>query len=650
MFGCLFLFSGLFSQTNDFAIKYEAVEEVLRENQYDKALAMYTELYKNDSTNANLSYKVGYCYLQSMRGKAKAIYFLEKAVRNVSSKYKESDPAERNAPIAAYKFLGDSYHIHSQFDKAITAYNTYRQQLIKYKQHDKVNEKDTDRKVGMCITAKELMQAPVRLKVENMSKLVNSTYADYSPVVTADGSTMIFTSRRDGGVGGKTYDDGKYFEDIYITNYVNGKWTKAENIGAPINTDGNEATVGITIDGQNILIYKDDNGDGNIYRTHLNGDTWSAPEKLNDNINSKHWEPSAFITADGNTMYFTSDRPGGFGGRDLYKSELDENGEWGKATNLGSAINTAYDEDAPFLHPDGITLFFSSTGHKTMGGFDVFYSTMNDNGSWGVPVNVGFPVNSPDDDIFYVVSPDKTKAYYSSFKEGGIGEKDNYMITFLNQSQAALTLLKGTVKDADGNIPKMIEITVTDNETGNVVGRYKTNSKTGQYVMILTPGKNYNIAYEADDVMFYSENRDIPKKSNYYEIFRPILLPPIIVGSKVVLNNIFFDFDKSTLRQTSNVELRNLVRFMTRYPLLSIEISGYTDSKGTPEYNMKLSQDRAQAVVTYLIGKGINTARMTAKGYGEANPDAANQKADGTDNPQGRQLNRRVELKITGIK
>jgi outer membrane protein OmpA-like peptidoglycan-associated protein len=328
-----------------------------------------------------------------------------------------------------------------------------------------------------------------------------------------------------------------------------------------------------------------------------------------------------------------------------------ENGEWGKAVNMGPSINTAYDEDAPFIHPDGVTLFYSSNGHNTMGGFDIFYSTLSEEtGKWLVPVNVGYPVNSPDDDIFYVVSSDKTKAYYSSFKEGGFGEKDNYVITFLDGQKAQLVLVKGVVKDTEGNVPAGIKITVTDNKTGKVIGTYNPNKKTGQYLFVLTAGKNYNIAYEADNFLFYSENRQVEKKTNYYAVTKDIQLPPIIVGSKMVLNNIFFDFDKATLRPTSNVELKNLIRFMNKYPKVVIEIAGYTDSKGTTEYNQLLSMQRAQAVVAYLSAKGISASRMIAKGYGESLPDASNVKVDGTDNPEGRQLNRRVELKIIEIK
>ena len=224
------------------------------------------------------------------------------------------------------------------------------------------------------------------------------------------------------------------------------------------------------------------------------------------------------------------------------------------------------------------------------------------------------------------------------------------MITFLAGKQAPLTLLKGLVKDASGGVPNDVVITVTDNETGDVVGVYKPNSKTGQYLFILTPGKNYNISYEADGFLFYSENREIAKKTNYYEIYKAIQLPPITVGSKIVLNNIFFDFDKATLRQTSNVELKNIIRFLNKYPKIVVEISGYTDSKGTPEYNLKLSDERASAVVNYLINKGIAKDRMIAKGYGESSPAALNEHTDGSDSPNGRQLNRRVELKIIEIK
>ncbi|HXB39775.1 MAG TPA: OmpA family protein, partial [Bacteroidia bacterium] len=427
-------------------------------------------------------------------------------------------------------------------------------------------------------------------------------------------------------------------------------WGQAINIGPPINTVGNEASVGISADGQEILIYKDDMGDGNIYSTSLKGSVWTVPKKLNAHINSKSWEPSAFITADGNTLYFTSDRPGGFGGRDIYKSQKNSHGEWGKATNLGSSVNTKYDEDAPYLHPDGVTLYFSSNGHKTMGGFDIFESNLLSDDKWSEPVNVGYPINSTGDDVFYVVSPDKKIAYYTSMREGGFGEKDNYIIYFQDAKESPLTLQKGSVLDTNHLAAKDVKITITDNESGEVIGVYHPNEKTGKYLFILAPGKNHNINYEAEGFLFYSENQTTSKESDYNEITKSVKLVPIAVGSKVVLNNIFFDFDKAILRPYSNVELNKLYDFLIKHPNLAVEISGYTDSKGTDGYNANLSMERANAVINFLVEKGIKKERLTANGYGKSDPIAPNKKADGTDNPEGRQLNRRVELKIIDVK
>lgn len=610
---------------------------------YQDVLPTFLDLYKQEPANANLAYKIGICYLNSRKDRSQSIPYLEKAASSTTDSYKDSWK-EKNAPILALKYLGDAYHITSQFDKAIDAYQKYTA-----KANDKDMIAEANRKIEMCNTAKLLQANPVKAKIQNLGPNVNSSYPDYSQVLSADQSTIFFTSRRPETTGGMQDDAGNYMEDIYMSERTSSGWSKAKNIGPPVNTDAHEATVGLSPDGYTILIYKDDNGDGNIYSTTLNGETWTKPVKLNDNINSKSWEPSACISADGHTIYFVSDRSGGYGGRDIYMSKLDEKGEWGKAVNLGPSINTKYDEDAPFIHDDGVTLSFSSNGHNTMGGFDVFTSLLSEDGTWAEPMNVGFPVNTPDDDVFYVVSPDGRTSYFTSFRDGGLGEKDIYTVQFLDRKQTSLALVKGTVNDESGKPAQDVEITVTDNETGNIVGTYHTNNKTGKFLFILTPGKNYNITYQSKNHLFYSENISIPKDETYYELNRSIALNPITVGSKIVLNNIFFDYDKSTLQSTSMVELRNLLLLMKSNPGMKVEISGHTDSKGTAAYNIKLSEDRARAVVAYLTEKGISGDRMTARGYGKSMPIAPNVKEDGKDNPLGRQLNRRVELKITQI-
>jgi len=616
---------------------------------FREARFIFLDLYRQDSSNANLAFKLGVCYLSSRRERPQAIRYFSQAVKSATPDYNEHSHKERKAPLIAYKFLGDAYHLNYQFDKAMEAYDKYISVMAENKSTDKVMMAETRRKIEMCKTAKRLVAEPVKVKLENLGKNVNSAYADYSPVLSADQQSLFFTSRRPESTGGQKDNEGNYMEDIYVSSKTKTGWSPAVNIGAPINTNENEATVGISPDGQTILIYKDDMGDGNIYSTTLDGDVWSKPVKLNDNINTKYWEPSAFISADGSTLYFTSDRPGGYGGRDLYTSKRSPKGDWAVAVNMGPSINTAFDEDAPFIHPDGHTLSFSSNGHNTMGGFDIFTSLQSEEGTWSEPVNAGYPINTTDDDIYYVVSPDGLKAYFSSFREGGLGEKDNYMATYMGRKEIPLTLMKGVVNNESGNVAKNVEITVTDNETGQVVGIYHTNSKTGQFLFILTPGKNYNITYEGDGALFYSENMDIPKNSNYYEINRAVSLNPIVVGSKITLNNIFFDFDKSTLRKISDVELKNLVKLMKSNPNLKVEISGHTDSKGDLAYNQKLSEERAQAVVTRLTAAGISADRMKAVGYGKTMPAAPNKNANGSDNPTGRQQNRRVELKITQI-
>lgn len=632
-----------------FKTKFEAAQALFKDSSYSDALPIYLELYKLDSTNANINYKVGVCYLKGGQARAKAARYLEKAVVAASADYKEDSFEERKAPLDAYYYLGDAHHFNYQFDGAIVNYEKFKTNANVSRPLTELGLKDVDRKIQISKNAKVLEKNPIRLKIESLGKNINSPYGDYAPVLTADQATLIFTSRRPETTGGGKFSGGLYFEDIYIATKQDSTWGQAVNIGSPINTNSNEASVGVSLDGQTIFIYKDDNGDGNIYVTHLQGDKWSAPEKLNENINTKSKEPSAWLSPNGNTLFFSSDRKGGFGGMDLYKSDKTPEGDWGKAVNLGPDVNTEYDEDAPFIHPDGVTLFFSSNGHQTMGGFDIFYTTLTNNDAWTSPVNVGYPVNSTDDDIFYVVSPDNKKAYYTSLRAGGYGDEDNYIITFLEQKNASIALLRGTVLDESGKALPDVKITVTDNATHKVVGSYRANSKTGNYLFVLTGGKNYNVAYEAKGFLFYSYNVYVPLKTNYFELVKTVQLPRIVVGSVVVLENIFFEENKAVLTAESTPELDYVTKFLNANPRLMVQISGYTDSKGEKAYNKKLSMDRAKVVVDALVLRGIAAKRVIAKGYGEESPTVPNEKPDGTDNPVGRQLNRRVDLRIIQV-
>ncbi len=447
-------------------------------------------------------------------------------------------------------------------------------------------------------------------------------------------------------------------------------------MGKQINSEGHDATVGLSPDGTKLLIYLDDKGDGNIYECFLKGEEWSKPKKLGKNINTDYHESSASFSFDSNTLYFVSNKPeGGLGEHDIYKSTWDADKErWGAPVNLGPNINTKYDEEGVFMHPDGETMYFSSKGHNTMGGYDVFVSKL-ENGIWQKPTNLGYPINSPDNDVFFVVSASGKHGYLSSHKHNeGEGEKDLYVVTFLGPEKQVLlnnednllanvakpvkevviepavevsaskvTILKGVIRDIKTKDPVTAKIELIDNDLSKVVASFVSNSKTGKYLVSLPAGKNYGIAVKSEGYLFHSENFTIPESAAYKEVTKDVDLKKIEVGSVIVLKNIFFDFDKATLRSESTVELENVYKIMTDNPSIKVEISGHTDSKGSDAYNLDLSGKRAQSVVDYLIKKGVDKNRLVSKGYGETTPISTN------DTDEGRQMNRRTEFKIIGL-
>lgn len=653
-----FIASFAFSQTNvdpaakkmddNFKKKFARVTSFLFDEKYEQALPVLLEMDSEYPGNANLNFMIGYCYLKSPGSEAKkAILHFEKASVNTSADYQEGYYKETRAPMETVRHLAEAFHLNYEFGAAIATYERYKTD-INLKEVSLLNI--IDRQIEICNNAMEMVKNPVNMTVSNLGESINSPYPDYAPVLTADESTIIFTSRRPESTGGKITDDGKYYEDIYIAEKDNYQWQKPKNIGPPINTNDHEATIGLSPDGQQLLIYKYDKevGFGDIFFSKLMGDRWTLPQRFGSDINTQAFEPHASMSADGQLIYFISNRQGGQGGRDIYFCKKLPTGEWGLAQNIGSAINTRYDEDAVYIHPNGTTLFFSSMGHKTMGGFDIFFSELDkENGVWMPPQNIGYPVNTTRDDIFFVPSADGKRAYYSSFKKEGLGDLDIYMITFPEQKEIPLTVYKGVLTDENGKVPNDVLITVTDNESGELVGNYIPNSATGKYLFILPPGKNYNVTYESEGHLFHSENIYVPDNSSYSEINRPVELKPLVAGATITLNNIFFEYDKTDVQAPQSVaELEKLVKLMNNKKIAKIEIAGHTDSKGTEEYNKKLSQQRTQSVVDYLIKQGVEASRLVAKGYGPAMPVAPNTRPDGSDNPEGRALNRRVELKI----
>lgn len=624
-------------------------DSYLSEDQYEEALKEYQEAYKLDPSNANLCFKIGVCCVNIPNQKHNAENYLFVAVSDISEKYRPSSIKERHAPTSAHYYFAQALHLNNKFDEAIAEFEKYRAYIDPT---DTKSVADLELRITWCKNGKLLVANPVNIKTENIGENINTEYPEYSPVISADEQTLIFTSRRPSTTGGqKDARDGMYFEDIYMcTRTDSGTWSKAVPMGNNINSNGHEATIGISADGQKLLIYKDDAGDGNVYTSQLNGSNWMTPQKLGENVNSKSWEPSASITPDGNTLYFTSNREGGFGGRDIWRSIRLPNGEWSKPINLGPSINTANDEDAPAILADGKTLYFASNGPKSMGGFDILSTVFVQDSGWSDPVNIGYPVNSSDDDLFFTPTPDDRHAYFSSANNpNGKGEKDIYFLTFPEKEETKLTVLEGEITSIYGGVPENTVITVTDVSTGEIMGTYTPNSVTGHYVIILPPGRNYSITYEATDYLFQSDNLVIDDTSAYQVIDRPVELEPLKVGQKFVVRNIFFATGKSELQPESKAELDKLVSLMTRFPKLIVEISGHTDASGSDELNQKLSEKRAIAVADYLVANGIDRSRLRTIGYGETKPIAINYNKDGSPNRQGMSINRRFEFTILSV-
>jgi outer membrane protein OmpA-like peptidoglycan-associated protein/tetratricopeptide (TPR) repeat protein len=635
---------------------YQDGDSYFENGQYYLALQSYLKANEFNPDNARLNFQIGLCYLEAVQRYNSLNHF---------KKARELDVAV-STDIDYY--IGRGYHMNGQFSKAIEFYNTYKKRLLP-NQIDEINA--VIKHTKECETAMKLVDKPARAFIDNMEEL-NTPFSEHSPVISADESKMMFTSTRPGSVGGKLDDfTQEYDEDIYISYKVNDRWIKPINVGEPLNTHMNDATVGLASDGQQLLIYNGNKRNGDIQVSYLEGDEWSYPEWLPKSVNSDGTETSASFSGSDNVLYFISSRDEGFGEKDIYRVTKNRKGKWSDAENLGPAINTAYDEESVFMHPDGRTLFFSSRGHNTIGGFDIFNVHMNDDGSWGKPENLGIPINTPDDDLSLVLSADGRHGYFASTRQGGKGRHDIYQITFLgpekplylsNEDQLLasfessvsdnvleqsveiktirLTVVKGVVKDALTNEPIKATIEVVDNDKDEIVVEAVSNSKTGKFLVSLPSGKNYGLTVKAEDYLFHSENFDIPKATAYQEVEKEIALNNVKKDVKIVLKNVFFDPGKAILRPTSYPELHRLAKLMNDVPTLKIEISGHTDNTGSATLNQKLSEKRAQAVVEYIKAQEIPEERMTFVGYGQTQPIAPN------NTKEGRQQNRRVEFKV----
>lgn len=615
------------------------------EGSYLKSLNYYLDANKYNSENAALNYKIGVCYIESVQKKESLKYF-QKAY-------------EINEEIAAdlKYYLARALHYNYKFDEAIELYQ-------EYKSENSDKSKIIDKKIVECENGIELVKKKVPVLITNVS-IINSKHKDYSPLITADGEKLIFTSRRENTTGAQLdpYDN-QYYEDIYVAKSKDHKWKSPKNIGSPLNSDNHDATVGLSNDGQKLITYSR----GDLYVSNLRGRNWSKPKALPKTINTKEIESSACFSYDGNTIYFVRGRTASEESNgEIYYSQKDENDKWGEAKILDNTINSPYDEDGVFMHPDGKTMYFSSKGHNSIGGYDVFKSEQKEDGSWSVPENMGYPINTPDDDIYFVLAANKKVGYYSAVKDDTKGYNDIYQVVFLNgtdnvilnsednliasiaspssetsiDKSTRLTLVKGVILDNVTGEPIEAIIEIIDNETNEVVYRTTSNSATGEYLVSLPPGKNYGMAIKKDGYLFHSENFDlVDDEGGYKKVEQNIQMVNIAKNSEITLKNLFFDIGKSEIKDESKSELDRVIEFLTDYPKIKVEISGHTDSQGDKNDNLVLSQNRAKSVVDYLTKRGIKSERLVPIGYGAKKPVADNISRE------GRAKNRRVDFKI----
>lgn len=485
------------------------------------------------------------------------------------------------------------------------------------------------------------LQQHIPFEPINLGDSINSPDPEYFPNLTIDQKTLIFTRNLN-----------NRNEDFFISHLLpDSNWSIATPLEGGVNSRYNEGAQTISQNGK-ILIYTicnrpDGMGSCDIYFSIKTGSGWSKPDNMGPPVNSPYWDSQPCLSPDNRDLYFVSNRPGGLGGSDIYVSHLQPDGSWGKPENLGENINTSRDESTPFIHADNQTLYFASDGRPGIGGVDLYCVRKNIDGSWNKPHDLGYPINTIDHDGSIFVAADGKTAYFASDRSAsgqGKGQLDLYEFVLYKAARPVRTLyVQGYVYDKKTNNRLTAELGLIDLQTGKTLSHISTDAN-GDYLVTLPVGKNYAFNVSKPGYLFYSGHFSLKDSTGKREPFElNIGLQPLEVNARITLENIFFDFDQYDLKPESKIELNKVVHLLKANPSLTIQINGYTDSVGSEQHNLELSKNRAQAVVNYLISKGIESQRLNAKGYGASHPVASNE------TEEGRALNRRTEMMVTSV-
>lgn len=534
--------------------------------------------------------------------------------------------------------LAESEFKSGSYNKALIHYQVYLDQ----KKISQKNKVVAVTKITNCEFALEAMKNPVPFNPVSIGSSINTENDEYWPSITADGQTLMFTRQTRYGNSATGYQLGQ--EDFYVSYLLENKWQKAINAGAPINTSNNEGAQTISSGGNYMYFTACDRPGGlgscDLYFSAFDRGKWSVPINIGAPVNTSYWESQPSVSADGKILFFSSSRPGGIGGKDIWYSVMKENGNWSIPVNMGDTVNTEGDEMSPFIHFDGRTLYFASDGRPGMGGFDLFFTRMNDDSTWSQPKNLGYPINTFNDEMGLIIEAGGQKAIFSS-KHDNVNGKDLFYFD-LDESirPNPVSYMKGKVYDKETGKMLKAEYELINLTIGKTTVK-STSDSEGNFLVCLPSGYNYGLNVSKPGYLFFSENFVFDGEHSAIEPFvKNINLSPVRVGEKLQLTNVFFEIDSWKLKKESVSELNNLAKLLIENGEIKIEIGGYTDSTGTDEYNLKLSEKRALSVVDYLIQVGIASARLKYKGYGNQSPVGDNVTSE------GRKLNRRTEVKI----
>lgn len=518
------------------------------------------------------------------------------------------------------------------------------EKFLTFEKESKKFAKSLINRIEQCKFAINAMKHPVAFKPVNLGKNINSELNEYAPALTADEGMLLFT--RLVPTPRNSPNRETYNEDFYMSKSDKSDWLPALNIGKPLNTVFNEGAPSMSADGLTMAYISCVCRDGiqkccDVFLSARNGDIWTSSVDIGNPVNTPAWESQPSLSADGRILYFVSNRKGGRGGKDIWVSYLNDDGQWSSPENLGDSINTKYDEISPFIHPDGKTLYFGSNGHIGMGQHDLFLSRIDSAGRWQKPENLGYPINTHKNEGSLILNARGNLAMFASAREGGLGGLDLYSFNVDSAIRPnPVNYVKGVIYDSISKKRLRAEFELYNLRTGKRVFKSHSDMKTGRFLVCIPIGEEYAFNVDKEGYLFFSRHFSLIdyKDDKPYELDIPLI--PVRVGERVILRNVFFDTDKYILKPKSHTELNKLLIFLRKYPKVKIELSGHTDNQGTEKHNQELSENRAKAVYDYLLEKGINPKRLTYVGYGFSQP------IDTNDTSEGRANNRRTEFKV----